>query len=65
MSSVKCRVVGRTSGEFENLSKCTQVFWMTARNECMASSHCPSCLRCEMGSCSLTALPRTGCEKER
>ena len=36
MSFVKCGVVGRGAGGFENLSKCTQAVWVTARDECTA-----------------------------
>lgn len=37
MSSVKRGMVGRGAGGFENLSKRTQVVWVTARDESMAS----------------------------
>lgn len=36
MSSVKHGMVGRGAGGFGNLSKCTQVVWVTARDESMA-----------------------------
>lgn len=33
MSSVKCGVVGRGAGEFEDLSKCAQAACVRARDE--------------------------------